>query len=76
MEDKSVVLQIIDANNNQEYRITSCTPSEAAYWVGCKRFKLVGYEGEFESALTTVLEAQGASPIYNKVQIMVVPVFT
>ncbi|MEB9694839.1 hypothetical protein [Bacillus thuringiensis] len=40
-----VQVQFLDYDHeNQELHSTSCRPSDAAYWVGCDKFKIAGSE--------------------------------
>ncbi|MEW5205116.1 hypothetical protein [Bacillus cereus] len=52
MEENIVESKFIDIKNNQELRFTTCYPSEAAYWIACKRFRIIGHEVEYENVYT------------------------
>ncbi|MGN4294148.1 hypothetical protein [Bacillus cereus group sp. MYBK87-2] len=73
MAETLVQLQIVDANTNEQYRLISCTPSEASLWINCSRFLIYGREVEYVYAHTYYLEGQGTPPTRDRIQLQVVP---
>ncbi|HDR3908678.1 TPA: hypothetical protein QCO66_005444 [Bacillus toyonensis] len=78
IEENIVQVQIINIKNNQELRFTTCYPGEASYWIACRRFRVIGYEVEYENVYTVFLEngVIGFPFAKHEIQIIVSPVLS